>query len=244
MRSSGSSLSAIHFYGVAHPSRQPAREPESEIHSDLRMYELTAEGVGKRFGTRVLFKNLSFTALPGRTIAVTGSNGSGKSTLVRILAGVMKPTRGQVRLRIDGGPVEDTEIPMHVGMVAPYLNLYDAFTPRENLRFVARARRMQNFMDRIEQVLGDVYLLNRADDPVGTFSSGMKQRMRFAFALFASPALLLLDEPTANLDPAGIEMVNRITGRAREDGQLVIIATNDVDEAEACDEIVCVEDFR
>jgi heme exporter protein A len=208
------------------------------------MYKLHVDRVGKRFGTRILFKRLSFAAAPGRTVAITGSNGSGKSTLVRILAGVMRPTRGRVSLEIDGTTVDDPDLPMHVGMVAPYLNLYDAFTPRENLRFVARARQMKNYADRIDQTLEDVFLLNRSEDAVGTFSSGMKQRMRFAFALFSSPAVLLLDEPTANLDAAGIEMVNGMIARARDGGQIVIVATNDAVEAAACDETICVEDFR
>jgi heme exporter protein A len=133
---------------------------------------------------------------------------------------------------------------MHVGMVAPYLNLYDAFTPRENLRFVARARGLPDYRERIDHVLEDVFLLPRADDPVGTFSSGMKQRMRFAFAFFANPAVLLLDEPTANLDIPGIRMVRGMISSARDEGSVVIIATNDAAEASACDEVICVEDFR
>jgi heme exporter protein A len=155
----------------------------------------------------------------------------------------MKPTRGNVVLENDGEIIEETRIPMHVGMVAPYLNMYDAFTPRENLRFVARARRMRDYNGRIEDILSDVYLTNRADDPVGTFSSGMKQRMRFAFALFSDPAVLLLDEPTANLDAKGIEMVGGMIAHAVEKEQIVIVATNDASEAAACDATVCVEDF-
>lgn len=207
------------------------------------MHQLQAEGIGKRFGRRVLFRKLSFTATPGRTMAITGSNGSGKSTLVRILAGVMKPTRGKVTLTVHGAAVDEERRPMHMGVVAPYLNLYDAFTPRENLRFVARARRINGYTERISKVLDDVHLAARSDDPVGTFSSGMKQRMRFAFALFSEPAVLLLDEPTANLDSSGVQMVEHLIARAARSGQIVIIATNDRLEAEACDEILCVEDF-
>ena len=208
------------------------------------MHQLEGEGIGKRFGRRVLFRKLSFSAVPGRTLAITGANGSGKSTLVRIIAGVMLPTRGRVTLRINGNDIEASLRSMHVGLVAPYLNLYDAFTPRENLRFVARARGMKEYGQRIQDVLEQVRLVHRADDMVGTFSSGMKQRMRFAFALFSHPSVLLLDEPTANLDASGIEMVANIVQRAISSDQIIIVATNDRDEAEACDEILCVEDFR
>lgn len=133
---------------------------------------------------------------------------------------------------------------MHIGLVAPYLNLYDAFTPTENLRFVAKARSIPSFQDRISTVLEKVELSTRAHDPVGTFSSGMKQRLRFAFALFAEPPVLLLDEPSANLDANGVKLIHAIIQQASTDGQIVIIATNDADEAASCDDSINVEDFR
>jgi heme exporter protein A len=186
---------------------------------------------------------MSFEALPGRTTAITGSNGSGKSTLVRILAGVMGPTKGSVTLHLNGAEIENAMRPMHVGLVAPYLNVYEAFTPRENLSFIARARRMTDYSDRIDEVLESVHLLNRADDAVSTFSSGMKQRVRFATAFFTDPPVLLLDEPTANLDVKGIDMVRTLIKDAVSRNRIVIIATNDPAEAASCDDRVCVEDF-
>ena len=208
------------------------------------MHQLRTENIGKRFGRRVLFQRLSLEADPERTLAITGPNGSGKSTLIKILAGVMKPTRGAVHLSVGNSEISEEERPMYVGLVAPYLNLYDAFTPRENLRFVAKARRISSFQDRISRVLGKVELSTRADDPVGTFSSGMKQRLRFAFALFTEPPVLLLDEPSANLDANGVKLVREIIQQARDDGQIVIVATNDADEAASCDDSINVEDFR
>ncbi len=207
------------------------------------MHRLQAEKVGKRFGSRILFRKMSFEALPGTTTAITGSNGSGKSTLIRILAGVMKPTKGSVSLDICGKLVDDAQRPMHIGLVAPYLNVYEAFTPRENLKFIARARRMSDYASRIEQVLRDVNLLSRIDDPVATFYSGMKPRVRFATAFFTDPAVLLFDEPTANLDVKGIETVRNLIKGAVERNRIVIIATNDPEEADACDDLVCVEDY-
>ncbi|GMQ81319.1 MAG: ABC transporter ATP-binding protein [Rhodothermia bacterium] len=208
------------------------------------MHQLRTENIGKRFGRRVLFQRLSIEATPERTLAITGSNGSGKSTLIRILAGVMRPTRGAVYLSVGNSEISEEERPMHVGLVAPYLNLYDAFTPRENLRFVAKARRISSFQDRISRVLEKVELSSRADDPVGTFSSGMKQRLRFAFALFTEPPILLLDEPSANLDAKGVELIQAIIQQASVDGQIVIVATNDAGEAASCDDSINVEDFR
>jgi heme exporter protein A len=208
------------------------------------MNELIAEGVGQRFGQRVLFRRLDLTASGGETLAVTGSNGSGKSTLVRILAGVQTPTRGRVVLRLEGADVPDDERPFRVGLVAPYLNVYDGFSPRENLEFIARARRLPAAGERIRATLERVALADRSDDYVGTFSSGMKQRMRFAAALLADPPVVLLDEPTSNLDEAGIRTVADIVRACIEDGKVVVVATNDAAEAAACDRTLCVTDFR
>jgi len=208
------------------------------------MQKLTVENVGKRFGGRVLFRRMSFEALPGRRLAITGSNGSGKSTLVRILVGVLAPTRGSVQLHIDGHEIPKELRALHVGLVAPYLNVYEGFSPAENLRFIARARSLKSYKNRISEVLERVSLADRADDPVSTFSSGMRQRVRFATAIFSDPSVLVLDEPTANLDESGIEMVDNLVHAAMDSGKIVVIATNDRSEAEACEDAISVEDFR
>jgi len=207
------------------------------------MCQLVAADLGKRFGRRILFRRLSFTLEGGVILALTGANGSGKSTLIRILAGVLRPTKGTVMLRADGLAVEDAERPLHVGLVAPYLNVYDGFSARENLAFLAQARRLPEGKDRIDRVLEQVSLSTRADDPVATYSSGMKQRVRIAAALLSDPPLLLFDEPTSNLDAPGVAMVEQVVHGYRKAGRLVIIATNDAREAAACDRVLRVEDF-
>ncbi len=208
------------------------------------MPRLVADNLGKRFGRRVLFRKLSFDLEGGQTLAVTGANGSGKSTLLKILAGVLRPTKGTVALHRNGRVLSGEEHPLRTGLVAPYLNVYDGFSARENLAFLAQARHLSNAAECIEAVLEQVDLAARADDLVATYSSGMKQRVKYAAALLAEPSLLLLDEPTANLDDAGLAMVERIVAYQREAGRLLIIATNVSTEAEKCDEVLCVEDFR
>ena len=208
------------------------------------MPRLVAENLGKRFGRRVLFRKLSFELEGGRTLAVTGANGSGKSTLLKIVAGVLRATKGRVTLHQNGQGLSEEEHPLHTGLVAPYLNVYDGFSARENLMFLAQARRLAEAAPRIETVLGQVDLVGRADDLVGTYSSGMKQRVKYAAALLAGPPLLLLDEPTANLDAAGLAMVERVIALQQEAGQLLIIATNVAAEAAQCDEIIRIEDFH
>jgi heme exporter protein A len=207
------------------------------------MPRLTAENLAKRFGRRVLFRGLSLVVEGGRSLAVTGANGAGKSTLLRVLAGVLRPSAGQVKLHCDGRVVPRDEHPLRAGFVAPYLHVYEGFSARENLRFLAQARRLPDTAVRIDRVLGRVGLAARADDRVRDFSSGMKQRVKYAAALLFAPPLLLLDEPAANLDEAGLAMVGSVTEEWRDAGRLLLVATNSPETAARCDECLCVEDF-
>lgn len=218
--------------------------PQPPKHDPDPMPRLVADNLGKRFGRRVLFRKLSFELEGGRTLAVTGANGTGKSTLLKILAGVLRPTKGAVALHRNAQVLTREEHPLRTGLVAPYLNVYDGFSARENLAFLTQARRLPNAAERIETVLEQVDLASRAADLVGTYSSGMKQRVKYAAALLAEPSLLLLDEPTANLDAAGLAMVERVIAYQRQAGRLLVIATNVPGEAEKCDTVICVEDFR
>ncbi len=209
------------------------------------MPRLVCENLSKRFGRRLLFRNLSAEVEGGRSLAVTGANGAGKSTLLRILAGVLTPSRGRVRVFSEKGErVDEAARPLRTGLVAPYLNVYDGFSARENLAFLARARRLPDAERRIQEALEQVGLASRADDLVGTYSSGMKQRVKYAAALLSAPLLLLLDEPSANLDAAGLAMARRVAEAQQEAGRLLIVATNRAEEAARCHAQLRIEDFR
>ncbi len=195
---------------------------------------LDVSGIGKVFGNRLVFRRVTFAMAPGESIAITGANGSGKSTLVRIVAGVLSPSAGEVTLREDGRAVRPEQRPMRAGLVAPYLNVYDGLSARENLSFLMRARGQRADEGWIEDVLRRVGLDARADDPVSAYSSGMKQRARIAAALLFAPPLLLLDEPTSNLDRAGILMVAEVMAEHTARGGLLVVATNDPREAAHC----------
>ena len=208
------------------------------------MCRLSADTLGHRFGRLILFRQLSFALEGGHTLAITGANGSGKSTLLRILAGVLTPTRGAVALTVDGAAVPREERPLHTGLVAPYFNVYDGLSARENLEFLAEARQLPRADDRIAAALDQVGLADRADDLVSTYSSGMKQRVKYAAVQLTEPPLLLLDEPSANLDAAGLDMVDAVMKRHRQANKLLIVATNVASEAARCDRALCVEDYR
>ncbi len=216
----------------------------TDISAATHLPTLSAEGLSMHFGRIRLFRGLNLGLSGGESLAVTGPNGSGKSTLLKILAGVLGPDSGRIRLSIGHVTIKDPDRALNTGMVAPYLNAYDGLTARENLRFLARARLYRNADGRIDELLDFVGLGRRADDLVGTFSSGMKQRVKFAAALLAEPVLLLLDEPRSNLDLDGLEMLTRVRERWLDSGRLVLTATNDADEAERADHRISVADFR
>ncbi|MEM8599338.1 MAG: ATP-binding cassette domain-containing protein [Bacteroidota bacterium] len=202
---------------------------------------LYADTLAMRYGRRVLFRALSFEAAGGASLAVTGANGSGKSTLLKILAGVVTPVRGSVRLTLDGAEVPATERPRSVGLAGPYLGLYDGYSARETLAFLADARGLRAAP--IIPLLDRVGLGTRADDRVGTFSSGMQQRLRLATALLAAPAVLLLDEPGATLDTEGRALIRALVAEQQAAGTLVIVATNDPAEAALCDQTLVLSHF-
>ncbi len=208
------------------------------------MTKLTLDGIAKRFGRRILFRKLSVSVAGGQALAITGSNGSGKSTLLKIIAGVMTPTKGQVHLSIKGNDVIPENRPLQMGFVSPYLNVYDGFTARENLEFIAKVRRLTNTQDLIDELIATVSLKGRENDPVQTYSSGMKQRVKFAAAMLTSPAVLILDEPTTNLDVAGIKMVKTLMQRQKDRNGIIVLASNDAEEVTWCDASIDVEAHR
>lgn len=193
------------------------------------MVTLEIQGLSKAFGNRVLFKDLNLRVESGQCLVVTGRNGSGKTTLLRIIAGLVRPTRGRVLVSDDSGVMDRSRLRRNLGIVAPDLVLYDELTALENLMLFARLRGLCGGLEAALQTLEKVGLCERAGDLVATFSSGMKQRLKYAFAIQHSPPVLLLDEPTSNLDEQGADMVRKVISEQKERGVLVV-ATNDPEE--------------
>ncbi|HCA79592.1 MAG TPA: hypothetical protein DEP53_07645 [Bacteroidetes bacterium] len=205
---------------------------------------LKLDGVSKEFNRRLIFRDVSISLQGGDTLAITGRNGSGKSTLVKILCGLLSPTRGTLMYALDGKDIEVDAIKDHIGLVSPYLQMYDEFTGLENLEVLSRIRADRNITgETIAEALKNVGLWDRRNDFVRTYSSGMKQRLKYAFAVLHRPGVLVLDEPTSNLDADGIAMVERCVREQRSHGML-IVATNDADEAIWCSQRVVLGDEK
>jgi len=163
------------------------------------MAAIELDGLERRYGERV-------------TLAVLGGNGAGKTTLLRVLAGLLRPHAGGVRVLDADLPDERWKLPGQVGYLGHEPLLYRDLTGRENLRYHARLHGVA--AERVGTVLEQVGMERRADDPIRELSRGMVQRIAVARAVLHEPPLLLLDEPRANLDPAGAELLDPLIGRA------------------------------
>ncbi len=198
---------------------------------------LTVDSVGKSFGTRSVIKRLSFYLQAPGTLGITGPNGSGKTTLLKLLSGLHLPDKGTISIEVDGRKVEPAGYHDYIKMVSPELALYGMLTAFENLSFFATLAGVRCPRSRQEELLDQVGLAGRGDDRVHTYSSGMKQRLKYAVALLGEPQLLLLDEPTSNLDDHGKAVVREIMETQRQRAAL-IIATNETEDLGYAEQII------
>jgi heme exporter protein A len=195
--------------------------------------KFSATNLQKKFGRRLVFSAVSFSLEKGDALSIAGKNGSGKSTLAKICAGVLSPNNGTIDFFLNETLLPFERRFQYIGFVAPYLQLYDEFTPSEHIEFLRRVRNQILHSSDTDSLLERVKLLSRKNDFVRTFSSGMKQRLKYALALLHSPSLLILDEPTSNLDEEGRIVVFEIIREQRERG-MIIVATNEQPEVELC----------
>ena len=179
---------------------------------------LAVRGVTKRFGTRVALQAMSFELAPGELVGIVGPNGAGKTTLLSILAGVLSPDEGE--LTLSGHDA---------GWVPQHPSLYSKLSVAENLRLFARLEKLPDPEAAVRRMLAQADLADRADEEVGRLSGGNQQRVNIAIGLLSEPSLLLLDEPSASLDPRQRERLWEFIGAL---GTTVVFSTHDVGEVE------------
>jgi ABC-2 type transport system ATP-binding protein len=179
---------------------------------------MRAEALVKRYGTREALRSVSFDVAAGEKVAVIGPNGAGKTTLLQILAGALEPTSGTVSLDA-----------CDVGWVPQHPALYGKLSVAENLRLFARLERVPDVERTVERMLEQTDLRERAGDEVSRLSGGNRQRVNIALGLLAEPAVLLLDEPSASLDPRQRDRLWQFLSAL---GTTVLFSTHDVGEAE------------
>jgi ABC-2 type transport system ATP-binding protein len=205
---------------------------------------LEVKGLHKQYGDLVAVEEVSFVARAGETIGLLGPNGAGKTTTVSMIAGLLRPDRGQVL--IDGAEVrrETDPIKRKMGLVPQEMALHDELSARDNLALFGalygmRGPALQRAMDAAFDLAG---LADRAKDKVATFSGGMKRRLNLATALLHDPPILLLDEPTVGVDPQSRNAIFGNLEEFRRQGKTLVYTTHYMEEAERlCDRIIIID---
>jgi ABC-2 type transport system ATP-binding protein len=200
---------------------------------------ISVRGLGKRFGDRVAFADLSFEIGSGEVFGFLGPNGAGKTTTVRTLGTLIEPTSGTATIAgIPLTPENGVEIRRRVAIMPESPGLYLRLSVRENLECFADLYEVADPARRIAMALSAVNLVGRANDLCGRLSKGLRQRVALARALLPEPEVLFLDEPTAGLDPVAAREVHELIDGLRERGMTIFLTTHRLEEAErVCDRV-------
>jgi ABC-2 type transport system ATP-binding protein len=200
---------------------------------------LSADRLTKRFGDRVAFENVSFEIAYGEVFGFLGPNGAGKTTTVRTLATLIAPSSGAATVAgIPVIPDNGVEIRSRIAVMPETPGLYPRLTVTENLVCFADLYEVLEPASRIERALSAVNLTDRAHDPCGTLSKGLRQRVALARALLSDPEVLFLDEPTAGLDPVASREVHDLIAELGRSGVTIFLTTHRLEEAERlCDRV-------
>jgi ABC-2 type transport system ATP-binding protein len=200
---------------------------------------LSVDRLGKRFGDRVAFEDVSFEIAYGEVFGFLGPNGAGKTTTVRTLGTLIAPSSGTATVAgIPLAPENGVAIRQRVAIMPETPGLYGRLSVAENLECFAELYEVEDAQGRIAQALRAVNLTERAGDPCGTLSNGLRQRAALARALLSEPEVLFLDEPTAGLDPVASREVHELIADLRSSGVTIFLTTHRLEEAERlCDRV-------
>ena len=202
---------------------------------------IAASGLTRRFGSHVAVDNLTFEVQRSEILALLGPNGAGKTTTLRMLGGLIQPTSGSVT--IDGTPLTPatgTTLRRRIGFLTEAPGLWDRLTVRENLQIYAGLYGLGKADSRIDRALELLDLGDRASSRAAELSKGLRQKVALARTLLHDPTILLLDEPTAGLDPEVTRSVRRLLEERRANGCAILISTHNLDEAERLADRVAV----
>ena len=200
--------------------------------------KISLQNVGKRFNRDWIFRSCSLQLLHNHSYAITGPNGSGKSTLLQVIDGATLHSEGDIQYSL--GDQKISEPYQYIAIAAPYLELVEELTATELLQFHAS---FKSFSVPIPAILAAVQLEKAADKQLRYFSSGMKQRLKLAQAFFSDVPVLLLDEPTTNLDADGIALYRSLM-MEQLGKKLIIISSNVEAEYDFCEQVISVENYK
>jgi ABC-type multidrug transport system ATPase subunit len=198
------------------------------------------EKAGKRFNRDWIFRNFTFNFLPGNKYAIIGPNGSGKSTLLQLLSGSMNATEGIVKWMWANDSLSADNVYQQTAIVAPYLEVIEEMTAKEFLEFHSV---FKNLVLPHAEILAIIGLEKTASKQIRNFSSGMKQRIKLAQAIFSDVPCILLDEPCTNLDADGYKLYHHLVAEYCKN-KLVVVSSNDLNEYNFCNEHLLITDYK
>ncbi len=210
---------------------------------------VTLTDAGKKFNRDWIFRNLNYTFQSGNSYAITGPNGSGKSTLLQVLASSTNVSEGKINIKIHSNSISSiniaTEIQsenvyQYISMAAPYLELVEEMTVTEFLQFHSVFKPL---MLSVSEIITAIGLEKAASKQIRYYSSGMKQRVKLAQAIFSNTPILLLDEPCTNLDTSGYDLYHQLLKKYCSN-KMVIISSNDENEIGFCKERISMNDMK
>ncbi|MGC4101488.1 ABC transporter ATP-binding protein [Ferruginibacter sp.] len=204
--------------------------------------QINLNNVGKRYNREWIFRNCSYQFKSGTSYAITGSNGSGKSTLLQVISGSLTHNEGSIEIKNAYQPITAEKLYTHIAIAAPYLELVEEMTAKEMLHFHAQFKPLISSVS-IETILQTVGLKSATNKQIRYYSSGMKQRLKLAQAFFSDTAVLLLDEPTTNLDAEGIALYQQLVAD-HVNNRLVIVSSNDQQEYAFCEQVIKISDYK
>jgi ABC-type multidrug transport system ATPase subunit len=191
------------------------------------MINLALINLGKRFNHHWIFRNISIEIPAGKKLLITGNNGSGKSTLLQTLSGFQNASEGHTEIKLNNQLVEAAKFYQCFSFAAPYSELPELLTPKEIIDFQSKILH-KSLTVKKKEFLEKTFLNKQANKPIKYFSSGMKQRLKLGLAFFSKSPILLLDEPTSNLDEIGINWYQELLNGNETMDKITIVATNQI----------------
>ena len=204
--------------------------------------QIELKNIAKRYRREWIFRKVNYTFAAGKKYAIAGHNGSGKSTLTGVLIGYLTPTKGKVIYTEKGKKISTDEIYRRLAIAAPYVDLIEEFTLKEAVRFHKKFKPLTGGAGESE-VLELLNLKGSENKEIRNFSSGMKQRLKLALAICSDVPLIFLDEPTTNLDRAGVAWYLDLIKNYGK-GKTIIIASNVAEDFDFCDEKLDITDYK
>ena len=204
--------------------------------------QIQLTNTGKRYNRDWIFRNCNYTFYAGKSYAIIGTNGSGKSTLLQTIAGAINPSEGKIEITVDSKKLADNQYYKYISLAAPYLEVIEEMTAPEFLNFHAAFKPLLPSIT-IAEILTIIGLGKNVEKQIRHYSSGMKQRIKLAQAIFSDTPVLLLDEPCTNFDAAGYQLYQYLITTYCSH-KLIIVSSNDLQEYSFCNEQITIGDYK